>query len=222
MRAILTLAAFACFSLAVVDAADGCGYFGWRCGDTCIKRSAPCICADTEIRAQNDEDDSENTKYCCTEKACIQGGDQKITKFTAATTKDDNLGANCTHGKVLNLWEACSLNPPVSPPLQPACNHYPHSEEAPSPRSYVPCVPKVPGQKVTKCIEKASEKDEVFHCYNRGDEDPFLRPNKTNILDLSILLNKCMHDQTPGFTCPTFERGEKINCLTKSQWCNII
>ena len=220
MRSILTLAAFACFSMAAVDAANGCGYFGWRCGDTCIKRGAPCFCGNVEIQARN-TDGYENSEYCCTEKPCEQRGDQNITKFTTATTTDDHLGGNCTHGKVLKLWDACITS--LETPLQPACNHYPDSEEAPSPRSYVPCVPKVPGQKITKCIEKANEGDDVyFHCYNRGDENPFLRPNKTNILDLSILLKKCKDkNEIEGYTCPTFDfKEEQINCLDTSQWCN--
>ena len=215
MRGTLTLALFACFSPTVVDAADGCGWFGWRCGDTCIKRSAPCICGKTQIYARDDLSGSENLQYCCTQKSCIQEGDQNITKFTLGSP---TLGANCTDGMVLNLWQPCLS------PLQPACNHYPDSQEAPSPRSYVPCVPKVPGQNITtQCIEKAGEEDDVYHCYNRGDENPFLRPNKTNILDLSILLRDCKDRHgSPGYTCPTFDAFDEtpITCLETSQWCN--
>ena len=213
----MTLAAFSCFCLAAVDADDGCGYLGWRCGDTCIKRGAPCICGNTEIQNPN-PDGSENSDYCCTERPCKQVGDQNITKFTAATTTDDHLGANCTHGKVLKLWDACITS--LETPLQPACSHYPDSEEAYDPRSYVPCVPKVSGQNVTKCIEKASEGDDVYNCYNRGDENPFVRPN--NNLDLSILLRKCKDKfGGVGYTCPTFDfGGEQINCLDISVWCD--
>ena len=210
----MTVAAFSCFCLAAVDAANGCGYFGWRCGDTCIKRGAPCICGNTEIQVRN-TDGSENPEYCCTEKPCKQGGDQNW--FTTTSHLQDDLGANCTHGKVLKLWDVCITS--LETPLQPACNHYPDSEEAPSPRSYVACVPKLPGQRVTKCIEKASEGDDVYDCYNRGDENPFVRPN--NNLDLSILLRKCKDKfGGVGYTCPTFDfEGEPTNCLEASLWC---
>ena len=144
MRRTLTLAFFACSTLTVVDAADGCGWFGWRCGDTCIKRSATCICGNTQIYATDQLSGSENLRYCCADKSCVQEGEQNISKFTLGSP---TLGANCVDGKVLDLSEPCLS------PVQPACNHFPHSQEAPSPRSYVPCLPKVPGQNVTnQCI----------------------------------------------------------------------
>ena len=215
MRRTLTLTFFACSTLTVVDAADGCGWFGWRCGDTCIKRSATCICGNTQIYATDQLSGSENLRYCCADKSCVQEGEQNISKFTLGSP---TLGAKCVDGKVLDLSEPCLS------PVQPACNHYPHSQEAPSPRSYVPCLPKVPGQNVTnQCIEKASEEDDVYHCYNRGDENPFLRPNKTNILDLSILLRECTDRHgSSGYTCPTFDAFDEtpITCLETSQWCN--
>ena len=58
-------------------------------------------------------------------------------------------------------------------------------------RSYVPC--QVDNLTTTQCIPEAEEKDGVFDCRNRADEEAF-RNSSSLLLDLDNILTPCTDD----------------------------
>ena len=147
---------------------DGCeNFFSWRCGDTCILKSTDCQCGGESFKL-------EDGKWCCQETNCTGKGDfsEKYKYYRG--------GADCT-GTALNLTQACNET----------CNYYEEDEDRNQEgllRSYVPC--NATNLTISQCIPETEERDGVFDCRNRGDEEAF-RNSSSLLLDLDNILTPC-------------------------------
>ncbi len=100
-------------------------------------------------------------------------------------------------------------------------------KEEKCPEGFIRCSPSLGGSKNKsgngipgQCIEESKAKDEnIFHCVDRNDENPFKAVNGTNQrrIDFGKLKNCNTSRGSPGLECG--EEGSS-NCIDIWQWCN--
>ena len=153
---------------------DGCGPRQWRCGNMCMPQYAYCNCGGTNFNFTA-------PMWCCQDSPCT------ARRNSGFKLRERKIGADCT-GTALNLTQPCNQT----------CNYYEKDlsrNHRGLHRSYVPC--QVANLTITQCIPEAEERDGVFNCKNRWDEEAF--PNSSSLLlDLDDILKNCTTDDEWG------------------------
>ena len=154
--------------------------------------------------------------WCCHDSTCTGKG--RFNDYYNFWTGDEDeegrtIGADCT-GTALNLTQACNQT----------CNYYEDDQFrnfVGVHRSYVAC--NVTGLKTTQCIPEGEQRDGVFNCRNRGDEEAFLTGignSSSLLLDLDNILTNCTTDHgDQGFHCSGYTEDPN-NCLSLDGWCS--
>ena len=179
---------------------DGCrAEAGWRCGDICIGFVNACNCGGTILQHTS-------LMWCCQETNCTGKGE--YDEYT-----DSWPFVHCINGTVLNLTQPCNGT----------CNYHKDDQYRNRDgvqRSHVPC--QVANLKTTQCIPEHEERDGVFNCKNRADEEPFVTGfgnSSSLLLDLVNILTPCNGEWGAGFTCSGFH-DVPHHCLPLYLWCS--
>ena len=177
---------------------DACHLQSWRCGNTCIREYTECNCGGEIFK-------KEDGKWCCQDSPCTgKGKFNKWDKYYYGERDEEGreIGADCT-GTALNLTQACNQT----------CNYYEkdrHRNVNGVLRSYVAC--NATNLTISQCIPEGQERDGVFDCRNRGDEEAF-RNASSLLLDLENILTPCTDDiGNQGFKCSA-ATWDPNNCL---------
>ena len=158
----------------------------------------------------------EDQKWCCQESNCTGKGEvDEFNNWGGEENEDgpgEKIGAQC-RGTSLNLTQACNGR----------CNYYEWDDSRNDDgvlRSFPPC--SVTHMNTTQCIPEHEEKDGVYHCKNRGDEEPFmtnLEDSHALLINLENTLTPCMtgfHNPGQGFKCL---ESHSLDCLSVDRWC---
>ena len=89
---------------------DGCHFYSWRCGDTCIYKDTKCSCGGKIFK-------KEDGKWCCQDSPCTGKGEDYYEDYDEDYVESWSGGADCT-GTALNLTQPCNER----------CNYYKDDE----------------------------------------------------------------------------------------------
>ena len=206
---------------------DGCPFPSWRCGTLCVDRETECDCGGTQFNLYDQMWCCPETESSCTGKGRTRLGSPngrpdplKRTYFLAERNNEGKLiGAQCA-GVALNLTQPCKNR---------TCNYFEKDESRNVQnilRSHVPC--KSSNSEIKECIQEFKERDNMFNCRNRADEEPFEKNfgNSTSLLinteKILVPCNTTNHrgETEPGFECSQFTDDDGNHCLPQGDWCS--